>query len=106
MSFDPDIIELQAERTPEGRGYYRLIAAVLHRGIVDFAADRMKKDKAEFHSSQIYFWFWSDDRRPYGLVWLCSVLDYDIAQVRDRTLSKSRGIAALEKRGKKKTCME
>ena len=104
MNFDPDVIEVAPERTRESIAYFRLFAAVLHRGIVDYATSRIRMEPAEFHASEVYDWLWEDDWKGIGsLHWLCSVLGYDVRTVRDRVVSNSRMIAEWERRGAKKT---
>lgn len=102
--FDPDVIEVAPNRTREGIGYFRLFAAVLHRGVVDYACSRFRMQPEEFRASEVYYWMWDDQRRGIGsLSWLCSVLGYDVRTVRDRVTARSRIIAEWERRGVKKT---
>lgn len=101
----PDTPRLyRGDLSNESEPWFRLFAAVLHRGCVDYASARMKikdeKDRERFNASEVYHWLHEDrDFGPGSFAWLCQVLDMDPIKARSAVIANSRSIFLAERRG-------
>lgn len=84
-TFHPDVEE--TNRSPIIRGYMRLWAAVMQRGISDYCTARTRKG---YRHTSVYHWFWSNEHRTGSFCWICDLFDIDPDRARTQVLGDWR----------------
>ena len=98
--FEPGTIRFAA-RSADSEPYFRLFAAVLYRGALDFAMARMGQAGRDDEVDDINDWLMeTQDLGPGSFVWLCNMLGWEPADVRKTIMRDYMAIYAFERRGR------
>lgn len=90
-----EIEDLQANVSIELQPYFRLWAAVFHRGLSDAAVDFFNGDTVP---GSAYWWaFDSEATHPGSFLWLCELFSIDPDIARSQARSKFRVLAQASK---------